>query len=110
MPRIHGFEARSGKLARRSAHDLPNDRIGLRYGNAAGSSRLTGKPEVLLEWCQQAESLIEPSRATDHFRVAPLPIASPFCAAIGSVSQCEVLNSPPLFFLFREEECNLGIF
>jgi hypothetical protein len=24
MPRIHGFEARSGELARRSAHDLPN--------------------------------------------------------------------------------------
>jgi hypothetical protein len=31
----------------------------LRYGNAASSSRVAGKPEVILEWCQQGESLIE---------------------------------------------------
>jgi hypothetical protein len=31
----------------------------LRYGNAASCSRVTGKPEVILEWCQQGFALIE---------------------------------------------------
>jgi hypothetical protein len=59
MPRMHGFEARSGELARSSAHDLPIDLVGSRYGNAANSFRSTGKPEVILEWCQQGLALIE---------------------------------------------------
>src|ERR1700722_505738 len=59
MPRIHGFEARSGELARRSAHDLPNDGGGLRHVNAANSFRATAKPEVILEWCQQAWHSLE---------------------------------------------------
>jgi hypothetical protein len=54
---MRGFEARSGELARRSAHDLPIDGIGLCYGNADSSSPVTGKPEVILEWCQQANTL-----------------------------------------------------
>jgi hypothetical protein len=32
MLRTHGFEARSGELAGRLAHDLPDDRIELLFG------------------------------------------------------------------------------
>jgi hypothetical protein len=32
----------------------------LRHGNAASSFRVTRKPEIILEWCQQDNALIEP--------------------------------------------------
>jgi hypothetical protein len=35
---------------------------------AQASSRATGKQEVILEWGQEVESLVEPGRATDHLR------------------------------------------
>jgi hypothetical protein len=43
----------------------------LRYGSAASSSRVTGKPEVILEWCQQGNALIELVRSIFGFNKLP---------------------------------------